>query len=782
MEHLDFVYMQDPRTLIAYFRNRKTHQAWRQVIPLSGKDNIRGMYQDPNFNPKTVEDLFPNIDQKGKTPKTLNDGEWDRAEEVKESLGPHHVRLGTYDTFQVGGILSQRESARHDFRLHKELYLKWTETKAESRAIAELTAEVKAALPADLHQLEYITHFKPRSAVTVRNTQTGESVEIPIATRLGPITQVVTEETADQAFHGTQELSEKIRNRRTSGFRDGKIILHVFPQHMIQGPESGWPDIYGEVDQLKFYSTSIWDGFWSGHEPGRYARFMRGTGGNIQIGKCALECVINSGTPVTRVVPKMFEEIVEKLEAEHPGGTFFMTYPEPGDITEDFKESRLVYIQDGYVSIYTPKVVAVAEGVNIAQIFVQRRRWSSSVAIGKIWIRPFVREQIRARVAQALGREPRTPVTYSGNQLFEEVLGCTWYMVGPAALSRLLAPAGYQFAGLNPFMAEGSLYPFLWLPQFASSYMSYWHSAKKAGINTVDALLRDPAIFYTQVPMFMEMLGHIDDEHKGPFAVSALSGNTVARRYLGFIFGLAVLNAFAGMRGVRNITEGYALSRDRYDFGNFMNTIWPLYNAALIAWGLKMIFQGQSRVYREDNRQHTQLNDKRHFDQMEAMRTFMAPHLGQDGRPAPTYVDRAVLKAHLAQLKKVYDATIKLEINVKRISKDRRDKKNRLKRLFRIGPKDYDDTPLARKIKKAEEGLDTASDADLPNVAVQLLELHNSVMGEAHDLRRRYAHRRDGSHFTRLSYWTEELLGFMADIPIDAVTETPRLIRKWRKW
>ena len=143
-------------------------------------------------------------------------------------------------------------------------------------------------------------------------------------------------------------------------------------------------------------------------------------------------------------------------------------------------------------------------------------------------------------------------------------------------------------------MAEDEYFPYVWGTNFLSGYFAFIHSKQKAGRTTWESFGQEPAIFNVMTPMYCEMLFNIMDEHKGPFAATTLGGGRVQARYLRWAMYMTVLNIMAGTRGLSKMGDMYAdRAGDFHEFGNTMNTVWPIWNAAFTLYGLQMAYKAQ---------------------------------------------------------------------------------------------------------------------------------------------------------------------------------------------
>ena len=599
MQWVDFIHIFEGGRIRVYFHNKKDNLAWFEEFTVSDLINLRqsDLYQDSLVAEKQhrLEELYTDLNQTT-SPRHLTDQELAEVAALRRDLSEYHPKLETHEKKCVpeGG------DHRKDFRPVKRPYLKLTKKgKTASVAAPARVVELARRVP----RLR-ISSVEAKSAVRVREKETGHEIVVPLTEKIPAKHLVVT----DKFFEGKYErrlerrpeVVEALRADTVPQLLDGNVLMQVFPQH-IKGQkkhtlsEREHPGAAtGEAEQTTFYNPDPSDGDYAGPKLTPYARAMKGSGGGIQAGSLFHEVVINSGTPVGRVVDMMFKSILEKENVDHPGGTNFIAYPNPDDITEDFKESRMIYMTKGYVALYSTKIVAKADGVTTVQLFVQRRRWSSSVAIGKIWIRPFLWRQVKAKAVAAIGLRTRTAPIYTWHQILYELNRCTWYFCGPANVSRQISPFAYQYFGMNPFMAEDEYFPYVWGTNFLSGYFAFIHSKQKAGRTTWESFGQEPAIFNVMTPMYCEMLFNIMDEHKGPFAATTLGGGRVQARYLRWAMYMTVLNIMAGTRGLSKMGDMYAdRAGDFHEFGNTMNTVWPIWNAAFTLYGLQMAYKAQ---------------------------------------------------------------------------------------------------------------------------------------------------------------------------------------------
>ena len=580
--------------LRVFFRNQDSRECWHRDIELKGEFEkvTRDAFQDHAIQDE-MEQLL-SIYRDESEGYIASEDQAAELDAFKEGLNPHHLKIATFDMAEHhkadGALWGKHWSGKEDpqkFEMVRRPHFIITHSSATRRAVPPNLREVLETTQGKV----YISHVNPQSYVHVRRKSDGREFDVPVWERI-------------DATH----LIDFEHHPPT--FEDGNMLLVISPQHIPSGQwydrkrwKEGYqfPNSYGRFDQAIFYSEEVWGGYYFGGRPPSWLmERMRGSGGNIQSGNSRILAVINSGTPVTRDGKKLMEILVSKERAEFPGQLFVSANEEPGSITEDYLESRTGRVLDGYETTYEPLIVAVGGDVTIVQVYVQRRRWSASVSIGKRRLRPLMLSNfLKAKLPKLFGLNPLVPDIFGWSQMYHELAGCTWYYTGTANLGRYLAPFLYQVFDMNVFRADENLFPPIWSAYFFTGYFGYLYSLAKTNWRIRDGLVRGPAIKMGLDPNYIEMLKYIQMEDVGPFAVTSLASGEVDKKFVRRAIYIMALNAVAVAIGVNKMIKGSQSLEGWYDFGNLMNTFWPFYNALLIYTNFHYIEKEQFKMYRD---------------------------------------------------------------------------------------------------------------------------------------------------------------------------------------
>jgi cellulose synthase (UDP-forming) len=312
-------------------------------------------------------------------------------------------------------------------------------------------------------------------------------------------------------------------------------FMHGNPRHaLVQSPQVYMNHVGLPVAEAAKYQQAVW-----------FEYICEGKSQSNAVFCCGSNCVL-------RV------EALRDIETDHGGRRAFF---DESSVTEDYATTYRLH-QKGWRSDYVNQMYASGMGPEtLPAYFVQQMRWAMGT-MAQSW--PFFRD---------LWRNPRS---LTWQQWWEYFISCTYYFVGFANFTFMLAPMCFVFLDIRPLRTDARTYLYFFVPYMIFTMNLFFIGMKMRGFAGRKLWLASALSFCTfWIYMKAGMVAVF--KLKRAFGVTPKGvGGAIPLRRLWMEFSMLVLNGATAIAGVYLFLHGWHLVY-------LINSVWAGYHTLLLS-------------------------------------------------------------------------------------------------------------------------------------------------------------------------------------------------------